>query len=123
MVAGTNEGRVVFWKNTCEMFAEGENWQPIKSEISGSGPVRQLCIGNGLVAARFDNQVVLVQETVVTCKISDKLQVLQLSCNKIRITAVVDKKKLVTSELSRNLRCTSSAARTRSRATTCRARN
>jgi len=40
MVAGTAEGRVVFWKNNSEMFAEGENWQPIKSDIFGNGSVK-----------------------------------------------------------------------------------
>lgn len=40
MVAGTKEGRVVFWKNSNEMFSEGENWQSIKSDITGPGPVK-----------------------------------------------------------------------------------
>lgn len=37
LVGGTQEGRLVFWKNKQEMFAENEYWNVVKSEIKGQG--------------------------------------------------------------------------------------
>jgi len=34
-VAGTTEGRIVFWKNKNEKFADGDSWSVVKSNISG----------------------------------------------------------------------------------------
>lgn len=69
MIGGTQEGKLVFWKNRSELFVDSEYWKVTKSEIQHQGPVKDLCVGNGLIVAKYDQEILFVQENSISARI------------------------------------------------------
>ncbi|CAD8141887.1 unnamed protein product [Paramecium octaurelia] len=89
LVAGTKDGRLVFWKNyalTDESPVESEQWKALQI-IALNKPVNEIAIGknSGVIAARSADSVKIVQETLVHGKIYENVRVLQVEHNKVLI--------------------------------------
>ncbi|CAK55887.1 unnamed protein product (macronuclear) [Paramecium tetraurelia] len=89
LVAGTKDGRLVFWKNyalTDESPVESEQWKALKI-ITLNKTVNEIAIGknSGVIAARSADSVRIVQESLVHGKIYENVRVLQVEHNKILI--------------------------------------
>lgn len=65
LVGGTSEGKLVIWKNVNEQYDEAEHWKIVQSGVNHGSKVLGMSVGHGLIAVKYDDQVLLVQETPI----------------------------------------------------------
>ena len=89
LIAGTKEGKVLFWKNNGfgnSSPTDSDQWKPMPF-VSMSQGVNSIASGlnSGLMAVKSGNSVSLISETVVNGKATNNLKILQTSSNKVQI--------------------------------------
>lgn len=89
LVAGTKDGRLIFWKNLSvgsESPTDSEQWK-VLPYIPFEKPINSLSVGknNGVIAVHFGNSVALVSEVTIQGRMSNTLKLLQTSSDKVQI--------------------------------------
>lgn len=107
LVAGTKEGRIIFWKNLSigtESPVDVDEWKMLPY-ISLNSQVSNITIGqnNGLIAVLYANQISLLQETVINGKMTDTVKLLQTSSKTVQIYIANDIAQQVNTMTSRLL--------------------
>jgi hypothetical protein len=62
-VGGTQEGKVIVWKNKNNQFDDKDQWKILNSPMSESGEVANIAVGKGVIGVQYNKRVFIVLET------------------------------------------------------------
>eukprot|EP00828_Plagiopyla_frontata_P040807 TRINITY_DN5635_c0_g1_i1.p1 TRINITY_DN5635_c0_g1~~TRINITY_DN5635_c0_g1_i1.p1 ORF type:complete len:383 (-),score=50.68 TRINITY_DN5635_c0_g1_i1:32-1180(-) len=90
LVAGTKNGKALFWKNSLigtGSPSDSDQWKMLPFIPISEEPINTICIGNAnsVIAFQSKNNILLIQETIVHGKMAKAIKVLQTSSKKVQI--------------------------------------
>jgi len=68
LIGGTQEGKVVIWKNKANQFDDKDHWKTVSNGISSNESVSSIAVGHNLVAVSYQKSLQIMQETSVSAR-------------------------------------------------------
>jgi intraflagellar transport protein 140 len=86
LVGGTQEGKIIVWKNKNNQFDDKDHWKIITSPMSEPGEVTNIAVGKGVIGVQYEKRVFIVVETDIKALNNQHVQATLLSSKKIRVS-------------------------------------